>query len=136
MIEDNILHLIMTTNNTAVTWRYYKTTDKANDDSVTVDDSTYLIANDMKYGIVCTWLECDNPVEVYRTKREAKKALYRIVSDTWDTVETPILTTMYYKARAYFGFPTKQPGFLLTDTDVYIVKLDSVVPDSFKECYD
>lgn len=42
----------MTTNNTAVTWRYYKTTDKANDNSVTVDDSTYLIANDMKYGIV------------------------------------------------------------------------------------
>jgi len=85
--------------------------------------------SDMKYGIVCTWSECQNPIEVYRTRTEAKRALYRIVSETWNSYKTSAMKSLYYKARAYFGWSTRQPGLTDTDTQVYIVDLDSVVPD-------
>jgi hypothetical protein len=86
----------------------------------------------MKYGIVCTWCECQNPIEVYRTKAEAMVALHRVVSETWD-IYAPTIQSRYYKARAYFGWTTRQPGLSDTDTKVYIVDLDSLMPDGCNE---
>jgi hypothetical protein len=82
---------------------------------------------DMKYGIICTWHECRNPIEVYRTKTEAKRALYRIVSETWNMYELSTMQSFYYKTCAYFGWPTRQPGMTASDTQIYIVDLDSLV---------